>query len=186
MKRNFAFLVLILFCSILNAKSSGGGTHSDHGIPKVVYYQFLNFGILMVALIYFTKDKIANLFFERRAEYEKLLSISQKSLNEAIDKRDEVAGRIKKVKTSYQDDLKNAHYECDLEHRAKMQELEESIKKMNKDLDGQIKAETQKSIEKLRIEHFNASRELAEKNMLSKSTNNIRNSFSDRMKGAIQ
>lgn len=180
------FVLSLIFLSSLALASDGGhgAAHHETGIPKVVFYQFLNLGVLLVALIYFTKDKVAGIFQQRRADFDALLNESQKHLNEAEGKKNDITGRLTKLKQTAAQDLVNAKLESEKEHAHKMSEAQETILKINKDVEGHITAEAQKNFEKLRIEHFGAAKEMAEKNLQTKSVNTIRNSFSERMKGA--
>lgn len=180
---------LFVFLFALVAFASTGhesGAHHEAGIPSVVYYQFLNFGVLLVALIFLTKSKVVDLFTSRRRAYEELLGESQKTLNAALDQRDEVANRLNKMKSNAQKDMENARAESLKEHELKIQEAKAQSLRLQKDIENHISGENMKLFEKLRVEHFNSAREQAEKNLQTKSANSIKNSFSERMKGAMQ
>ncbi|MGZ3773780.1 MAG: F0F1 ATP synthase subunit B family protein [Pseudobdellovibrionaceae bacterium] len=66
-------LFIILAPAIVFASTEGA--HHE-GVPKSVFYQFVNISILVVGLVYFTKDAIAQFFAGRKTAY---LEAAQKS-----------------------------------------------------------------------------------------------------------
>lgn len=69
-------LLLNLFIILAPAAALAAGGHDGEGVPKAVVYQLINVTILIVGLVYFTKDHIVQFFAGRKAAY---LEAAQKS-----------------------------------------------------------------------------------------------------------
>lgn len=117
MKFLINLLVILVPAVVLASSPEHGGDHHAIEVPKSVLYQAINITILIVALIYFTKNEIVNYFSTRKSSYlqaaQKAAFAREQAEKEFEDLKNKIASldktreeQLGKAK-AHADDLKN-------------------------------------------------------------------------------
>src|SRR5258708_1077961 len=83
------------------------------GIPKVVYYQALNLGILVIVLIYFLRDKIKAFFAQRGHDFHQAVEKAHAVKHEAESKHKDIKERLQQLSDSAAENIARAHAEAE-------------------------------------------------------------------------
>src|SRR5947208_3449106 len=83
------FLTLFFVAGVVSAEEGHG-----EGIPKIVYYQALNFFGLLLIMFFIVKGKVSGFFNKRREELTKAIGESRRLKEEAEKKHEEYSIKI--------------------------------------------------------------------------------------------
>ena len=87
------FAAIIIITSVAFAEESGSEAH-ESGIPRIVFYQALNFFGLIVILFYLTKSKVKDFYFQRHKTLTAALTEAKRIREEAEKKHQEYTIKI--------------------------------------------------------------------------------------------
>ncbi len=125
---------LILLALPMTLAASEGGHHAIGEIPwKAIFYQCLNFFLLIGILVYFLKDKVRDSMKSRHELLAKAVHESQQARRAAEDAKKEIGAKLK-------------------DFEAENKKLIERVKTDGVALHAKIKAEAQKSAQNLEAE----------------------------------
>ncbi len=139
---------------------------SGEGIPvTTVTYQIANI-VILVALLYFSQRKtISQAFAQKRKDYLATLEEASESKRAAQQKVDEVSARLKKMTQTYDEQVQQAKLQAQKDFEEQLQKAKAEAGRLSSLALLTVEYEVQKQIEKLRIETFRKSADLAEQNL---------------------
>lgn len=112
MIKTTALLFTLVLPSIAFA-ASGGGEHDLHHIPwDALKPQFLNFGAVVILIVWFGRKKIAQHFSQRHAEYTDLVTRAEKAKDAAESHKRKISERLNKLEKTSTDSMAKAKAEA--------------------------------------------------------------------------
>lgn len=170
------------------AESSHGGGHGhEAGIPSVVWYQFLNFGILGAIIFFASHKKVKALFSQRSADFYRQAKEAEARKKALEEQKADLERRFAQLQSQKKQSLLTAEQEAkqflnDEKARAQLEAA-----KLDKDSEELLRAEENKLIEKLRQETLEMSMSTAEEKMSILGTEDkakLNKQFEKRLEGA--
>lgn len=131
--------------------ASGGEGHHAEGIPSSVLYQFINVAILVIGIVYFTKDSIVEAFAGRKSSY---VAAAEKS---AIA-REQAEKQFMEIKHKV-DQLGQTEAESIAKAKQHAEEIKQQILAEAKEVAARIREEAQLTVQ---LETKRAQKELRE------------------------
>lgn len=175
---------LSLFFHVAFASASGGG-HHEAGIPTMVFYQAINVTIFFGILFWASKDKVRSVFQQRLAEFHRLAQETEKARKDLEYKKSDLQRRSDQLKTTQQQSLNEAQVEAEKLYKDEIEKSQKMAQKIAKDADAQVLADTQKTIEKLRLEALEMSVGAAEQ-LLGAVENSDKQKITQRVQQRIE
>ncbi|MBY0383595.1 ATP synthase F0 subunit B [bacterium] len=147
-------MILFFLTQLVNFvfASSGGGGHHEAGIPTMVFYQAINVSIFFGILFWASKDKVRAVFQQRLADFHRLAQETEKARKDLEYKKADLQRRSDQLKTTQQQSIKDAQNEAEKFYNDEIEKSQKMAQKIAKDAEAQVLADTQKTIEKLRLE----------------------------------
>lgn len=139
---------------------------SGEGIPfATVTYQIANI-IILIALLYFSQKKTISLAFaQKRKDYLATLEEASESKRAAQQKLDEVSSRLTNMTQTFDEQVQQAKIQAQKNYEEQLQKAKAEAGRLSSLALLTLEYEVQKQIEKLRIETFRKSADLAEQNL---------------------
>lgn len=157
----YAINLIVLMTPVL-VFAAGGEHGAGHGeIPKAVLFQAINVGILIVGLVYFTKDAIVDFFAGRKAEYLEAAQKSAAARAHAEKEFAEMNAKIADLESSSQDSLKKAQAHAEEIKKQILDEANSASKRIRDDAELTVKLEVQRAQKELRTQLLQDSVEAA-------------------------
>lgn len=174
---------LTLFSSV-TALASGGGD----GVPGYVISQIVNI-ILLFGIIYFKFGSTIKEFFKaKREDFIESVEAASRAKAEAENKKKEVETRLSDLKSNFKKDVEEAKKNAEESYRIQITDARNEALRIEKEAETSVDGEMQKAIEGLRVEAFNKSVDMAEKNLEKKLTPDQQKAWNEtfavRVKGA--
>ena len=147
MKIIFITLVLFVATSVL----ASGAEHVDDGIPfgKIVI-QALNLGILLVALIYFVRKSVIDLFAARQTNYNEQSVKTAAALKLAEAELVDIKNKLSTLENTESESLKRAQAEAEKIKNQMIQEAASQAEKLKNDVELIVNAEVYKAKNEIR------------------------------------
>lgn len=144
------------------ALAAGGEHGAGHGeIPKAVLYQFINVSILVVGLVYFTKDAIVNFFSGRKAAYLEAAQKSAFAREQAEKEFIDIKSKLANLDETRDEVIKKAHAHAEDMKKQIMNEASEVTKRIRDDANLTVNLEMQRAQKELRTQLLQDSMEAA-------------------------
>ncbi len=175
-KRGMKFLSplsILLLCPLLGWAESGGHgeSHGDGGIPKVVFWQLLNFAIFVGLLFFLLRKNVISHFQKRREDFLSAVTKAQKIRHEAEERHSEIQTRLNRLKQEEGQNRQRAHEEAESYKRHLLQEATNIAKGVEEESSRMVQVEKAKALAKVREELIQESMKQA-REKLSKSLEN--------------
>lgn len=151
-------LLIILIPAIVFASSEGG--HHE-GVPKAVLYQFINISILIVGLIYFTKDSIVQFFAGRKTAYLEAAQKSAFAREQAEKDFVEIKHKLNSLESTRQESIDKATAHSDELKKQILNEANEVSRRIREEAELTAKLEIQRAQKELRAQLLRDSMEAA-------------------------
>ena len=158
-------ILLNVFFLVDLALASSDGGHHDVGIPTMVFYQAINVSIFFGILFWASKDKVRALFKQRLEDFNRLAQETEKARKDLEYKKSDLQRRSDQLNTTQQQSLTEAQAEAEKLYKDEIEKSQKMAQKIAKDAEAQVLADTQKTIEKLRLETLEMSVAAAEQQL---------------------
>ncbi len=166
--RLIMFLILLLS---FNAFAAEEGAHGIVHLPwGMIISQIANFTILILILFFTQRKKISQYFADKRAEFVNQVEAASNSKKEAQNQLQEVKARVDKLESSFDQQVEEAKKNAEESYRTQLAEAKNEAMRMKNLTQTSLEFEAQREIEKLRLEVYEKSAEIAEKDIESKMT----------------
>lgn len=165
-------LLLILFCSVaaLAAGAEHGSGHGEEHIPfKQIGWQAANLGILLVALFFFIRKSIVEVFQNRQKEY---LSRAEKTKSALRNAEEALAGikeKLTRLESGEKKSLESARVEAEILKANIIKDAEQSAQKIKKDASHAINNELSKARAEINSMILNKAMASVTKTMIDKN-----------------
>lgn len=151
-------LFIIMAPAIVFASAEGG--HHE-GVPKSVLYQFINISILIVGLVYFTKDAIIQFFAGRKTAYLEAAQKSAFAREQAEKEFVDIKHRLQTLETTRHESLHKATAHSDDLRKQILDEANLVSKRIREEAELTAKLEIQRAHKELRTQLLKDSMEAA-------------------------
>lgn len=156
---NYKLVIVIIFASI--SVFASGGAHGEEIPFGKIGIQAINLGILLVALVYFTKNSIAEAFSKRQSDFHEKSKQTESALLAAEAELKDVKNRIADLESGEQQAILKARAEAEAQKNKLIAEAGVAAKKINDDVALVVSAELFKVKNEIRKEIIEASIENA-------------------------
>ncbi len=156
MKIFLNILVLLAPAVVLAA-----GGHHGEGVPKFVLYQAINVTILVVGLIYFTKDGIVQFFSGRKAAYLEAAQKSAFAREQAEKEFVDIKQKLAHLSETREESLKKAQAHADDLKKQILTEAQEVTKRIRDEAELTTRLEVERAQKELRSQLLKDSVEAA-------------------------
>lgn len=152
-------ILCVLVTSHVWAASAGG-------IPAAtVFSQISNLGLL-IAILYFTQRKtISKMFADKKEQFLENVNAASKSKEDAEKKLQEVKLRVEKLVSTFDSQVEEAKTNAEEAYRVQIADAKNEAIRLKSSARSSLEFEVQREIENLRLETFQRSSEIAEKNL---------------------
>jgi F-type H+-transporting ATPase subunit b len=147
-RKNAAFYLTLLVAAVSLAAGGGGhgDAHDDHAIPwQGIFWQAMNLGALLIAIVYFTRKSLIDAFAKRREDYLSQAEKTKVLLREAEAALKDVKTKLSELEAGEQKSIESAKKEAQLLREGIVRDAETAAMKMKKDAEMVISAELQKA-----------------------------------------
>jgi F-type H+-transporting ATPase subunit b len=145
-------IAAVLVCAVAQAEESGHavaeGVHHEVGVPKVVYYQALNLGILVIGLVYLLRKKAQGFFKKRHSDLTVAIQEARRAKDEAEKRHQEYSLKIRnleKESSSYFEQMRQ-------EGEAAKARMIEEAKRIAETIRAEAKRTVENEINKAKLE----------------------------------
>lgn len=146
--------------------ASGGEHHADAGIPwRAIFFQAMNFGLLLAVLAYLTRKKMVSHFKERHQLFQDLVGKAESAKAAAEAQRRTITERLAKLESQADENLRQAKAEAEELRLKILREAEELSKNLEEEARRTVTYEVARARTQLRHEILGEAIELARKNM---------------------
>jgi F0F1-type ATP synthase membrane subunit b/b' len=149
--KNTAYLTTLIISVLAivaraNGAEHGAAEHEEGGVPwNSIMWQAANLGALLIAIYFFTRDSIAEIFAERRESYLNQAEKTKVLLREAETALKDVKTKLADLESGEQKSLESAKKEAQLLREGIARDAETAAMKLKKDAELVIAAELQKA-----------------------------------------
>lgn len=178
-----AGVLIILSAAVVQAADLAHGS----GVPtKTILFQILNLSVLIIGIVYFTKNAVKNAFSERKKTYIIAAEKSKEARDSAEKQFNLVKEKIEHLEASKEKDIQLAKEQAEQLKKQMNQEALAVSEKIKADVQLTVKIELQKAKESLRQELIKESYAIALK-VISKDIGNadqerLQNEFIENIK----
>ncbi len=166
-----ALAIGLYFVSIKLFASSESAHGEGHGeIPKVVYYQAINVGIIFAAGYWFARHKIADFFHQKRQQFVDAQQKANKALDQAKHEHHDVKTKLDKLKHNRVDTISRANADANDLHKQIITDAEIMAKKLKHEAEQASLIEIQRVKNELRDQLTREAFELSRKDIHAKAT----------------
>lgn len=166
MKAKMALLFTCILLVSSRAFAAGG-----EGVPYgTVISQLANLSLLVLILFFFTRKMITQAFADKKAQFLEHVNAASKSKKEAEDVLADISGRLQEMKSTFNSQLEEAKSNAEESYRVQVSDARNAAEKIKNMTQTSLEFEIQKQIENLRVETFQKSADVAEKQMESSMT----------------
>lgn len=157
----FRFIPLFLVLQIQSIAWAASGT-----VPTLtVYSQIINFSLLVGAIYFFQRKAIAQFFTEKKESYLKKVNDASESKLAAELKLAEVTLRVEEIERTFQEQIREAHKNADKSYHDQVEDARFDAVRIKESANLSLEMEVLKQIENLRVETYQKSAGLAERNL---------------------
>jgi F-type H+-transporting ATPase subunit b len=164
--------VLLIIVPAIALANEGGheaaAAHEAHGIPSVVWYQVLNFGLYVALLVFLLRKHVVNFFKGREQTFKQALVKAEQAKQEAEQKRAEIHHRLTTLQTSTEESLAKARAEAEALKAEIIAEAQEYAAKMKTEARQAAELEIERAKAHLREELLAQAIEVSKKMLADK------------------
>lgn len=137
---------------------------AEHGgIPVMtIVAQAVNFGALVLILVFFTRKQVRNLFINRRQEFDVAIQRAQAAKLDAETRQKEILAQLKKIEDTYQDSINKATVKAEGVRIAMVEDAKHAAERIRQETEATYKNEVNSAILSLKAELLKGSIENAE------------------------
>ena len=169
MKISFLVTLISMISIEAMAESESLLASADSDFPFWTIFSQLANVIILVALLFFTQRKtIAQAFKDKKENFLKSVSEASATKKQAQDQLSEVQNRLSDLRNTYSQQLKDAEKNAEESYRTQLADAKNEAMRIKSASQSNLEFEVQRQIENLRLETFQKSRGLAEKNLGNK------------------
>lgn len=180
-KTLFTFFAVLAIAAQALAASGGHGEGHDAIPTKVIVWQAINLGILLVAMFFLLRKSVVESFAKKRADY---ITAAQKSLvlrKQAEDELKDYEAQLQKLRATSADSLARAQAESVSTKKQIIQDALEVAKRIQREATETVVTETKRAEKQLRERLVDEALKLA-RNEIS---NDIRNDDHQKLQKAF-
>lgn len=184
----FMFVLLISSIAFANEGGHGGAAHHEAGIPRTVWFQFLNFGALVAIIFFASKNKVRDFFRQREQDYTRQAREAAERKQKLQNQKADLDRRFLELVMRREVSLKTAAEDAEKMVQREKQKTQEEVQRIHRDVQETLRIEEQKQMEKLRQEALDMSMVSAENDLKSLDANEkqkINGQFTQRLEGAV-
>lgn len=169
--------------------AEGHAEGHEGGIPFVVVYQAINFGLLIALLYGLTRKKVRVYFSSRLETHEQAKKSAQKAFDDAQERHAEVTKKLQTLHEDEQSSYEKAQADAMVLKSKLIHEAEQLAANIVADSKKTAQYEYEKAKQELRKEAFDQALKIArtdiEKNLTEKDQENLQRQFVDNI-GTVQ
>ena len=159
-------LGMIVYGSVGFAAAHGDGHALE--VPRVVFYQLINFSILFFGLYFLLRKKVATYFLLRSEQFAEAFSKAQRIKMEAQQRKLEIEERLSKLIASSDDSLKKAYADAEMMKKQMISEAEDIAKGLRREGEKSAFFEIEKARTLVKKKLINDAKDYAQKLMRTK------------------
>ncbi len=171
-KISLLVIIIVVFSQIVFGAEEGAETffiNDDFPLGTIIS-QLVNFSILIAILFFTQRKKVSAYFAEKKQEFVSQVESAANSKKEAEAKLIEVQKRVEKLESTFTQQIEDAKKHADESYRTQLADAKNEAIRLKNLTHSSLEFEMQREIEKLRIEAYEQSAKLAEKDIESKMT----------------
>jgi F-type H+-transporting ATPase subunit b len=184
MKKNILLYFFLLLISAVAFAEESHGAH-EGGIPKVVYYQALNFFTLIAILAYILKSKVSSFFTKRYDTLKAAIQESRRLKDEAEKRHQEYSVKLQKLENEMSHSLEKIQSEGEIIKKKIIQEAQKAAIIIESETKKTIDVELERAKKLLFEEALNQSlsnaRDLMSKNVGATDQQRLQKEFVDKV-----
>ncbi len=150
---------------LLNSAIAASAGHADGhaAIPVMtIVAQAVNFGALVLILVFLTRKKIRNLFTSRRQEFDIAIQRAQAAKLDAENRQKEILAQLKQIEDTYQDSISKATAKAESVRVSMVEDAKIAAERIRQETEATYKNEVNSAILSLKAELLKGSIENAE------------------------
>ncbi|MDZ4677307.1 MAG: ATP synthase F0 subunit B [Oligoflexia bacterium] len=132
------------------AESGSHASGANHGVPKIVYYQALNFFGLLIILYFVVKNKVSGYFSARHKTLTAAITEAQRMRTEAAKMHEEYSVKIQNLEREAGQMLE----QMKLEGKEAKQRLLDEAKKLVENIEREAKRTAQNELDRAKAELY--------------------------------
>lgn len=145
MKSRLILFLSAVFCAVgVFAETAEHEVHAA-GVPTMVYWQVFNLAIVIGALIYFTKDSLAEYLSENRKAFKEQAEKFLQTQKEAEEKYSELRSRLQNLDRDHSQHLQNAQIEAERLKNQIIADAQETVRRIQQDASEAKRVEIEKA-----------------------------------------
>lgn len=176
----------LLCINFLSATALASGSAPGE-IPGDVKYQLLNLTLFLFILVYFAGAKVKNSFSQRHEDFHRMARETEKARKALENKKAEVIRLTKQLRDTYDLSLVQAQQEAQLALKDQLQKASEEAARLSREASSQLRSDSSKLMEKLRLEALQMSMDTAQNKLGSLEASDkskINSTFAGRVESA--
>jgi len=158
--------MMILISYLLGAAAIAESAAHAEGHTEIpvmtIVAQAVNFGALILLLIYFTRKQVRNLFVNRRQEFDVAVQRAQTAKLDAENRQKEIMAQLKQIEDTYQDSINKATVKAEAIRVTMIEEAKSAAERIRQETEATYKNEVNSAILALKAELLQGSIEGAE------------------------
>ncbi|MCB0347832.1 MAG: ATP synthase F0 subunit B [Bdellovibrionales bacterium] len=156
-----ATIALLIFNIALAASSAHGEGHSQIPVMTIVA-QAVNFGALILILVFLTRKQVRSLFTNRRQEFDIAVQRAQAAKKDAENRQKEILAQLKEIEDTYQDSINKATAKAESVRQSMVEDAKQAAERIRQETEATYKNEVNSAIMSLKAELLSSSIESAE------------------------
>ncbi len=186
--RSYFLNIAIYLSGVLLTVSSWAAEGHGEGIPKIVFYQTINFSLfaLIMGWILFKKVDIIGVFAKRKSEYLAAVQKYEKAKQEAERLAADLKIRLEKLETSAAESIQKAKKDADELQVKLVAEAQQASVKLQIEAKKTVEVETARAIHELRgavLRHAtDAARDLMKQQLKEQDQQRLQQEFVEKIR----
>ncbi|MCB0392371.1 MAG: ATP synthase F0 subunit B [Bdellovibrionales bacterium] len=164
-------LIILLLVNMPAIALAASGAHGDDIPFKMIISQSINLLIALGVVVYFSKNKVKELFKNRLEDYHKEVKKAEEAKSQAEKKKREISERLNKLKSNQQESINHAKAEAEVMKNKIIADAENLSRKLAEEAKRTYEFECMRANESLRQE------------LLSKAVVNAEDKLKDEVDG---
>jgi F-type H+-transporting ATPase subunit b len=150
MKILINLLIVLAPAVVFASAAEHGAGHHDIEVPKAVLYQAINISILIIALVYFTKNEIVSFFGSRKTAYLQAAQKAAFAREQAEKEFEDLKNKIASLDKTREEQLGKAQAHADDLKNQIIDEADQVTKRIRAEAELTAKLEIQRAQQQLR------------------------------------
>ena len=157
---------LVLLCIVLSPiVLMAAHGEQEAGVPKMVYYQAINFTLFVALLFYFLREPVKAYFASKLEIYHKAIEKAEKVKKDYEHRSHDVREKLTKVKNTSHSSMEEATREAEMLKQNLLKEARDAAYHIRYEAKLMVKAEHDSAAEELKKEIFTLALAEANKNL---------------------